>query len=231
MDICANCDTPFVRHYSKKGKRQIFCCRKCVWAAKHRVVLSCKACGKSFEVYHLKKNREYCSRECIERSPCVVCGNIILGRENMNGRPRRFCSRRCASIFNSLLKVGSKTYRLRCFAYTIIKLGTLACERCGIDDIWTLHAHHINGRNAGDGASNLITLCANCHEREHRQDSPTRKRDFERARTLAPLLATMLAADENNKVAQPSLLLPMPHNFKGRAATVRARREQLAFDA
>lgn len=43
------------------------------------------------------------------------------------------------------------------------------CERCGFlpVHISQLDAHHKDGNHANNAASNIATLCANCHRLEH----------------------------------------------------------------
>lgn len=70
-------------------------------------------------------------------------------------------------------------YRNDCFDL----FGT-SCARCGIDDRDVLEFHHTDGRKedekriggrtyyrglAKSGREDLITLCANCHKKEHRE--------------------------------------------------------------
>lgn len=67
---CLNCGLPIKSITGKKEKK--FCCDKCRyewWNKKHKeerkiyAVLTCKFCGKEFNVYYNEK-RVYCSHEC-----------------------------------------------------------------------------------------------------------------------------------------------------------------------
>lgn len=186
MDLCVVCCTPFKRHYRRGGERQIYCSKKCKYAAGY-TEQTCRTCQKSFRVNYFGKQRVYCSLECTQRHDCELCGIPITGRNTMNGRIRRFCSRECASMMNGTLSSKTK-YRRLGFAYTLERKGKLACERCDEDDIWVLHVHHVQGRSFGNNRDNLITLCANCHDREHRTNSADRLLDIERATSLVAAL-------------------------------------------
>jgi len=50
----------------------------------------------------------------------------------------------------------------------VLKRDGWRCQQCGVRD--KLHVHHIQPRSlmGDDAESNLITLCASCHEKIHR---------------------------------------------------------------
>lgn len=179
-----------------------------MWISR-RQSLQCKTCGRYYTVAKTGRNSGYCSRECVARQPCELCGTPVTGRNSMNGRLRRFCSRRCAILANRTLT--QKGYRLLGFAYTIIRLGRLACEDCGEDDIWVLQVHHKAGKEGGNSEENLITLCANCHERRHREGAKKRIVDVQNAKTLAPIIANRKALKRpKSDAAQGAFILEMP---------------------
>lgn len=183
MDDCKVCGKPFKRHYRRGGERQIYCSRACRYVANY-VEKVCPTCGKAFRTNRLSVRKDYCSLECIQRRSCELCGKTITGRNRMNSGLRRFCSRKCSAMFTRTLG-SANGYRLLGFAYAIARSGRLACEECSTDDIAVLHVHHLRGRS--NQPSNLITLCANCHDRRHRTGSVSRQRDAERATTLAAM--------------------------------------------
>ncbi len=194
MDACKACGGLFRRHYSRGNQRQIYCSKKCRYADSY-IDKTCLTCGKAYRInaFSRNKNNQFCSLECITRGDCLMCGMPITGRNNMNGRLRIFCCRACAVIHNRTLDPNQKTYRLVGFAYTIARLGKLACERCGIDELAVLHVHHIRGRREGSARTNLETVCANCHDREHREGTAKRAKDASRAKAIAPMLVRRLA--------------------------------------
>lgn len=186
MDTCSICGGSFRRHYRRKGLRQVFCSKACSYRGTV-VKTTCKTCGKEFE-RHPNKASEYCSRECIVRSPCKLCGKIITGKQAMNGHLRIFCSRSCAAIFNKMI-TRTASYRSMGLVYTILRRGRLECEKCQFDNPLALQVHHKRGQNAGHDEENLITLCANCHEIEHRTGTVQIDIDIKRAHQIAPLIA------------------------------------------
>src|SRR5262249_44735263 len=179
MDICKVCNGTFKRHYLRGGVRQIYCSRACRYADSY-VDKTCLTCGKTFRSNTFSRNKGYCSLECIERRSCHMCGKPVTGRNKMNGVLRRVCGRRGSSVLHRSL-TPKASYRLLGFAYTIARRGRLACEECHLDEVEVLHVHHLRGRKRGNAPDNLITLCANCHDRRHRAGSRDRKSDAERA--------------------------------------------------
>lgn len=103
MDNCVVCETPFLRHYRGKGTRQIYCSKKCKYKAANQTI-DCKTCGKLYtRNSYSNKSPEYCSIACIQRSPCLMCGKIIVGRKTWQAGERRFCDRRCAAFANRVV--------------------------------------------------------------------------------------------------------------------------------
>ena len=183
MDACKVCGTLFKRHYLRGGVRQTCCSKKCKYAAGY-VTRTCATCGKEYRVNHLSTRKQYCSLACIERSPCQLCGTVITGRAKFQSGERRFCSRQCAAVVNHTLQA-KKNYLVIGFASTIAKTGSLACERCKEADPRALVVHHIDRNRSNNSRENLITLCANCHFREHWLESANRVRIVQAARYLA----------------------------------------------
>lgn len=183
MIECKVCGISFSLKYKRAGQKQIYCSKTCSYAD-HYVEKTCLTCGKNFTINTLNAHREYCSLSCIERSPCQLCGKIITGRATFQSGERRFCSRRCASIVNSSMNP-KKKYTTLGFAATIKRIGKLACECCGEDDVHTLIVHHVDRNHANLTEDNLVTLCANCHFREHWKGSVTRQRTVQVAHYVA----------------------------------------------
>lgn len=184
MDKCPVCSKEFKRKYSRAKQRQIYCSKKCRYIDAPKFVCKCKTCNKTFNVTHLQKNKEYCSLACIQRHPCQLCGEIIKGRKTFQSKEKKYCSRKCASFVNATLR-SSKKYVPLGFSETIKKYGKLICERCKIDDENVLCVHHIDNNRQNNDISNLETLCANCHHKEHWGGGDSRKKNVELAHMLA----------------------------------------------
>jgi hypothetical protein len=172
LDTCPICNTQFRRKYSRSKQRKIYCSRSCRYKAS-AIECTCKTCGKSFTAFIPRRNTEYCSRACIERSPCLVCGETITGRASFQSGIRRFCSRKCASIANNCIDAKSN-YVVKGFVSTLERIGKIACERCGFSNIFALHVHHVDRDRENNESTNLETLCANCHNIEHWNSSKSK---------------------------------------------------------
>ena len=175
MSTCVVCGTKFPLKYLRKGVQQKCCSKACRYeSAKLKKV--CPTCGKTFVTNKLSRRKDYCSVACIQRSPCQLCGKIITGRAKFQGGEKRFCSRRCSNVVHRTL-AGKKNYVVRGFAQTIVRLGTLACEKCGFSNPDGLTVHHIDKNRSNNRDDNLITLCGTCHALQHWSGSRNRQRD------------------------------------------------------
>lgn len=188
MDTCKVCNAPFKRHYRQKGQRKIYCSKECNYADSFETRV-CPTCNKSFQENIFSKRKGFCSKKCIPRIPCLLCGKIIFSRFSFYKKDRSFCSRKCASAFNRTLQ-SKKEWQTLGFTFTIIRHGALLCEQCKIADLAVLEVHHKKGRGAGNTMDNLITLCANCHARTHSAHSAKRDRSLKKAQWLAAILVT-----------------------------------------
>lgn len=170
MDICPICSKQFIRHYVRKGQRQIYCSKNCRFKDGF-ITRECPTCHKRYTVhkFHLKR-RPYCSLACFKRLPCLACGQIIMGRATFQSKNRQFCSRQCASTLNRTAR-GLDNYKVRGFANTIRLLGTIQCERCFEVRLAALEVHHKDHNRKNNTEDNLTTLCATCHAIEHRSKS------------------------------------------------------------
>lgn len=188
MDNCElpGCSNTFKRRYSQGGKRKRFCSRICRWASVPLDVRACKTCGTEFSVKMRSLNRDYCSPECRERTPCVMCGKTITGKKSMNGALRRFCSRQCSASYRGLVKSELK-YSVKGFIASLDRTGKISCENCGEDRMAALQVHHIDMNRRNNSFSNLKTLCANCHSIVHWDCSENRKANILNAHMLHDL--------------------------------------------
>lgn len=124
--ICEHCGKPFKLHMSetkRQHNRGRFCSIQCYYdrikitkEKQHKVVATCKQCGKSYEVARYKKdNTSYCSYACRDewrrinlrgenhwqykpkiKINCHVCGKEFFVNEYrlQNGNPK-YCSYEC----------------------------------------------------------------------------------------------------------------------------------------
>ena len=212
MDICKVCGTQFRRNYPKPGVRQQYCSRKCIWKDRWLEDKTCPTCGKVFtSVRHTvrpewPRSLGYCSRSCIQRYPCMLCGKPILGRVRFQNKFRWFCSRSCASVSNKALKAATK-YSVIGFAARLNTSGRIDCESCGIDEPAVLNVHHRDRDKSNNSPGNLAVLCANCHHREHWSSSSNRARSLKTARLVAPHI-DILAQAKSSGVPLKHLLTP-----------------------
>lgn len=189
MDTCLNCPNIFRRKYIAKGKRKVYCSRQCALNAikkvKHKK--TCKTCLCVFYAGYNRKRSEYCSRACIERHPCQLCGKIITGRVTFQSGQKRFCTRKCSNIFHRTLR-SQTAYVARGFANSIKKHGKIKCQQCDLEEISCLCVHHIDENRENNSPENLQTLCYNCHARLHWEDSANRLQNIQVAHAIAPYL-------------------------------------------
>lgn len=153
---------------------------------------TCKTCGSTFSRNRFsKRSADYCSLNCIQRYPCLLCGKVITGRVTNQSGAERFCSRRCGTVYNKTL-TGSLNYVVRGFTATIRRTGKLACETCGDEDQDGLTVHHVDRNRRNNASENLKTLCGKCHAIEHWRGSRKRAKDVALARFLASIDAAKL---------------------------------------
>ena len=178
MDRCVICSSEFRRKYSRGGQRKMCCSRKCSYKRKVQLLpfRPCKTCGKMFR-NTIRTKSEFCSVSCFQRTPCILCGKIIIGRATFQSGKRRFCGRACASLVNKGAKSKIK-YAVFGFVATLRKTGKIACERCGFDNPFGLTVHHKDRDRSNNAFENLETLCATCHQIEHWSESKKRTKDI-----------------------------------------------------
>lgn len=102
---------------------------------------------------------------------CRNCDKRLVRRRFSNGQPedrtafrkRKYCDRACmAAGYTGQIKVlNAKNSRKQ--AARKRKSG---CEQCGSRQ--NLHVHHADENPLNNTPSNLVTLCASCHQRWHR---------------------------------------------------------------
>jgi 5-methylcytosine-specific restriction endonuclease McrA len=120
---------------------------------------------------------KFCSNICINRfsyskdiiGKCPVCGDNLLGSFG-RAHKKSCCSRKCAGKYKTLVEV-PKGYRRIIFRHKIINNLEIGCEHCKILDIDLLVVHHIDRDRKNNDINNLSLLCANCHKKEHHEDS------------------------------------------------------------
>lgn len=109
-----------------------------------------------------------------DEKTCRWCG------KKLSGRRTSFCSNECSQIYNdyTVWERGTSTlpYRIQC-------RDNFTCTECGEIRIYKnehgikipigidLEVHHINlvSNGGNDHASNLRTVCKECHKRIHRE--------------------------------------------------------------
>lgn len=186
MDKCKMCNNNFPRKYRSKGIRKIYCSKKCRYEDSW-VTKICITCKNSFQKNLISRHSDlYCSLACIQRNPCEICGIIITGRKTIHKHQKKFCSRRCSAFFHKTIN-SKVSYVPKGFSQTIKRKGIICCERCGHNEIDVLCVHHINGDRKDNSQENLETVCANCHQKQHWQNSRVRKKHIELAYRLSKI--------------------------------------------
>ena len=158
--------------------------------ARNRVTKTCLRCGKSFEVKHYRINTaHYCSRACWsvrnppKVKPCPQCGKSF---SDGGYNDAKFCSKACYTKFQTIHHRGENSgnwkggkslindrarmrHDLELWSRAVLKRDNYTC-RCGKKGRG-LQAHHIKPfidfPELRLDVSNGVTLCLDCHEREH----------------------------------------------------------------
>lgn len=118
------------------------------------------------------KGKAYCSMVCYglacrKEKPCLVCGKLILARDN-----KKTCSRACANRHREGIKYKLNRPKDKVNSYKGLKVRLLqdrgsSCERCGYNKPEILQVHHLNRDRSNNELSNLQLICPNCHYEEH----------------------------------------------------------------
>lgn len=173
-----------------------YCSRKCFYEGfrrdcylrRKRVTLTCKVCGKKFEVVtSLVEKRKTCSRKCMgvweSRIPrtkswktmnCEVCGKEFHYYPRPKSR-RRYCSSKCMGIGWSLFCAQRRKIRFeeipengkqrrKHMRKHLKELGGDTCELCGWKEASVDICHIIPRKDGGETVlSNIVFLCPNHH--------------------------------------------------------------------
>lgn len=117
-------------------------------------------------------SRVFCSSVCYGRAnrkehPCIVCGTLILAREN-----KKTCSRACSNSNRGGTSYGTgrlkdKVTTLRSIKLRLISERGAKCERCGYSRPEILHVHHKDRNPQNNEFRNVEIICPNCHYEEH----------------------------------------------------------------
>ncbi len=155
-------------------------------------IIVCETCGKQFRGVNEYKNRlsKYCSKECWANRAnpkivkCRYCGKHFEAPENAD---RKFCSRECG--FKYFVGTNSHRYKdgkslerqrgrdsgkLANWRKKVYQRDGYTCVKCGT--VGYLNAHHIKPYAEYPEyrfeVSNGITLCVECHAKEHNKKPP-----------------------------------------------------------
>jgi hypothetical protein len=157
----------------KKKEGKIITCQACCkefYVPKHRIetakycsvecnnhlkytkqVKECKACKKEYTVSESRKDKKFCSRECVNK-------------EAMDVKERR---KRNNSLF--ILKRGTDS--TRSLKKHISRVRELFCDNCGYDKAsYNIEIHHIDENPTNNVIENLAVLCVMCHRDLHYGD-------------------------------------------------------------
>lgn len=145
--ICKNCQYKFLRRADLKKPPQ-YCSTDCFkQATRNKAILSCYTCAKTFErnVSALKKSKYqiyFCSRKCKEYSQSIASGHNIITPRHYDTDKRRYRDMAFRNLPNK-------------------------CCDCGIEALYLLIVHHIDGDRDNNELSNLEIVCHNHHAIRH----------------------------------------------------------------
>lgn len=158
-----------------------------------RVKLICSVCGSEYEQYNYRsKTSRFCSKDCwSQRNPpdmkhCGYCGKEFRSED----RRAQFCSRPCARKAEIGIKAharkdgksmererAGRANELTVWRKQVYARDGYACQRCGGKG--RIHAHHIKPwaeyPELRFDVSNGLTLCEDCHGKEHGKDFSNRR--------------------------------------------------------
>jgi 5-methylcytosine-specific restriction endonuclease McrA len=136
--ICLGCKKAFQKIWFPGRKRPKYCntsCRKF-----HRITMTCKTCGKIFELPPSRKTRMYCSKECSHEGQkrtkkiCKWCGIAFHPTSNQN---IGFCSLQCSADskkdtrLEKSCEICGKIFQVK-KGYTHARFCSLQCSAKGI---------------------------------------------------------------------------------------------------
>jgi 5-methylcytosine-specific restriction endonuclease McrA len=141
---------------------------------------TCKICGKPIyrrpaEIERSKGNL-YCSQECFGKACRRVRTCPVCGRELVNERFKKACSRACANKARTGIKYkqGGQPYKdkvkdVRALKKRLVEARGAACEKCGYANVDILVIHHVIRRSDGGSneLDNLELICPNRHAEIH----------------------------------------------------------------
>ena len=186
-----------VNQSEKKGYEIKYCSKSCHESDKNRTLHQpnysklnieriCKICGKPFltRQYDIDKgNGIFCSYKCAGESKqqgvviiCEVCGKEFNSYKCRIGI-RKTCSRKCASILKSkecseVTTIERKRGESKEWTKAVYLKDNYTCQKCGKRG-GVLNAHHIIpfsvDKTLRYEISNGITLCVDCHKKEHKR--------------------------------------------------------------
>lgn len=168
---CARCGTLTMRgvkNWRRTG--EVYCSGKCYGKSLPVTEKQCQWCGKTFTYQRSRWSTEFCNRSCAERRHCEACGKKLVGwAPGIRGSNRkRFCSIQCGQIAYHAKRPVKISYPVVAFASALRNGQTVACIRCGVNDLRCIVVHHRDRNRKNNISSNLEILCANCHMIEHR---------------------------------------------------------------
>ena len=113
-----------------------------------RIVLLCDSCGKCYiktrsTLQNSKSGKRFCTRQCKDQSQGLE-GNCPEIRPSHYGTG-----------------CGLDGYRKKALGSSI------ECCGCGLDKLYLLLVHHIDGNRKNNELSNLEVVCGTCHMKRH----------------------------------------------------------------
>lgn len=197
--VCVFCGKPFyvsqsrVNQSEKNGYEIKYCSKNCHENDKNRILHPpgywnfnieriCETCGKSFFTRQFdidNGNGIFCSHKCKQQRIviiCEVCGKEFSTYKCRTGI-RKTCSIKCNSILRSkecseVSRIERKRGKSKEWTKAVYLKDNYTCQKCGKRG-GVLNAHHIIpfsvDKTLRYEISNGITLCVDCHKKEHKR--------------------------------------------------------------
>jgi len=186
--ICQFCNEKFM---GIKGRK--YCSYNCSHSSRKIIIKHiCLICNKSFETQKWNNSTKYCSFKCKSKAQssniiainCDNCNKSFNRKEHLITRSlNHFCCKKCSDEYHKGLNhyewkefLHDKHIKLALKQWSILikERDKYICKSCGETNKKMLEAHHIIPKSLKPeliyDINNGITLCLECHLKEHIND-------------------------------------------------------------